>query len=649
MIVTPVLKVGNDCHKVSCIQQIKKFFVQNPDQWCTKHISGRCFFFQQRNYTEATKAKNLFSLERKRLINIARGGSSDGMHINNRISKIYPLRYHNVPSIDNPILTPSQFHSQICKQIRSAKKRVILASLYIGPAAGSVITTSAINYDSKEHELLSSLAQLTSSSNVDVKILLDRNRALRKVPIPSKESVGNEKETTTSASACYRALRLGNKTRNKTVDCNQPFSHQSAEVYLISVLPKYLQMILPNPLNEIAGVFHIKCYIVDDDMIISGANLSEEYFTDRTDRYLWIRGDTITRNETNLGVDIASPGNCGLVECYADMITLMCRHAHLYEETEAGEVKHRPNDRSRLSRMQLMKSLTETLTVESTDNHELDNIWMDEDTIAVAIPTFQTPKSYLGLSRNPIPSDVNVMCTFLEETASDMAVNQRVPSLRLATAYFNPTNQLLKAIKKFPVAFFLSAGKISHGFRPKTKQLNGTKQNNSSSRTDWIPHVFDELARQAILKLQIDKSHVSQLWLYERKDWTYHAKGIWLTNDRNESSTPTASRSSSVGTNDIKLDRQSTPSLRINDASMITAITVGSSNYGGRSDRIDMESNVILFFPDLVATSEVSKIQQLFQDEWNSLANFAVSGNTQQPTKLSNWFAGLVPICRYFF
>ena len=43
---------------------------------------------------------------------------------------------------------------------------------------------------------------------------------------------------------------------------------------------------LPPRWNEILSVYHIKSYIFDDNMIISGANLSNDYFTTRIDRYV---------------------------------------------------------------------------------------------------------------------------------------------------------------------------------------------------------------------------------------------------------------------------------------------------------------------------------------------------------------------------
>lgn len=39
--------------------------------------------------------------------------------------------------------------------------------------------------------------------------------------------------------------------------------------------------VLPPRVNEVIGVQHIKAYVFDDDVIMSGANLSNDYFTKR--------------------------------------------------------------------------------------------------------------------------------------------------------------------------------------------------------------------------------------------------------------------------------------------------------------------------------------------------------------------------------
>ena len=40
------------------------------------------------------------------------------------------------------------------------------------------------------------------------------------------------------------------------------------------------------PLNETVGLQHMKLYLYDDTVLISGANLSEDYFVNRQDRFV---------------------------------------------------------------------------------------------------------------------------------------------------------------------------------------------------------------------------------------------------------------------------------------------------------------------------------------------------------------------------
>lgn len=43
--------------------------------------------------------------------------------------------------------------------------------------------------------------------------------------------------------------------------------------------------LLPARMSEVVGVCHLKTYVFDDDVLISGANMSTTYFTKRQDRY----------------------------------------------------------------------------------------------------------------------------------------------------------------------------------------------------------------------------------------------------------------------------------------------------------------------------------------------------------------------------
>lgn len=171
--------------------------------------------------------------------------------------------------------------------IRNARHRVYLASLYVGTGANG----------RQEQEFLDALASL--GPKVQVKILLDENRATRLVK--SSDCTSTSKKTNSSAEAVHQCLQ----------------QHQECPdsgLYLFPTLPEPRRSLLPSPLNEIAGVFHCKVYIVDDELILSGANLSQEYFTDRQDRYI---------SFTN--------GGGGLIDFYVNLMDVLCEYGDLYK------------------------------------------------------------------------------------------------------------------------------------------------------------------------------------------------------------------------------------------------------------------------------------------------------------------------------
>jgi hypothetical protein len=55
---------------------------------------------------------------------------------------------------------------------------------------------------------------------------------------------------------------------------------------MLFLLPGWLGSRLPSPLDESIATQHMKAYVFDDTLIMSGANLSHDYFTNRQDRAL---------------------------------------------------------------------------------------------------------------------------------------------------------------------------------------------------------------------------------------------------------------------------------------------------------------------------------------------------------------------------
>lgn len=154
------------------------------------------------------------------------------------------------------ILTqPDQFYKFLMHCSEEAKTRVTLATLYFG--VGSL-----------EEKMVKNLANNSSFKNKKLKIniLVDHSRG-------SRSEVNS------------RTMLL-------------PLLHMNElchiSLYHSPVLRGFLKKFLSSPLDELVGIQHMKIYIFDDVLIISGANLSNDYFTNRQDRYFVITDEKLS-------------------------------------------------------------------------------------------------------------------------------------------------------------------------------------------------------------------------------------------------------------------------------------------------------------------------------------------------------------------
>lgn len=63
--------------------------------------------------------------------------------------------------------------------------------------------------------------------------------------------------------------------------------------------------LLPPRVSEVVGVSHLKCYMFDDDIMISGANISNTYFSIRQDRYYLVRNARLLANHIRSLIQVA--------------------------------------------------------------------------------------------------------------------------------------------------------------------------------------------------------------------------------------------------------------------------------------------------------------------------------------------------------
>ena len=146
--------------------------------------------------------------------------------------------------------TPSDFHAHLCNKIRRARDRVILASLYIGVGSdrSQISVESSGENVCKEDELLHALNAAASNRNIKkIQILLDANRALRHVSY-----------TTNRSAQSHSTASRSKKTYSVESVHNQNEGARNNGVFLFPVNDYQMCSILPSPLGEVAGVFHIK-------------------------------------------------------------------------------------------------------------------------------------------------------------------------------------------------------------------------------------------------------------------------------------------------------------------------------------------------------------------------------------------------------
>ncbi|XP_038597833.1 LOW QUALITY PROTEIN: CDP-diacylglycerol--glycerol-3-phosphate 3-phosphatidyltransferase, mitochondrial [Tachyglossus aculeatus] len=152
--------------------------------------------------------------------------------------------------------SPTEFFELMKEQITSAKRRVVMASLYLGTGPLEQELVDCID------KALERALQPSSSCSLRVSILLDFTR--------------------------------GSRGRQNSRTMLLPLLRRFPERVRVSLfhtphLRGLLRLLVPERFNETIGLQHIKVYLFDGNVILSGANLSDSYFTNRQDRYVFLQ------------------------------------------------------------------------------------------------------------------------------------------------------------------------------------------------------------------------------------------------------------------------------------------------------------------------------------------------------------------------
>ncbi|KAK9818318.1 hypothetical protein WJX72_010511 [[Myrmecia] bisecta] len=159
--------------------------------------------------------------------------------------------------------TPTEFFEALQAGIASAQRDMTIASLYVGTEG------------TYEQRFVAALAEALADPRrpgLRINILLDALRSTR----PTRDPAGKM----TSTAEMLRAALMHEPSQASRVH---------AALFHTPALRGLLKRMLPPRVSEVVGVCHLKAYAFDDTVLISGANLSDSYFTMRQDRYYLIR------------------------------------------------------------------------------------------------------------------------------------------------------------------------------------------------------------------------------------------------------------------------------------------------------------------------------------------------------------------------
>ena len=430
---------------------------------------------------------------------------------------------------------PKDFYETLKAKIRSAKRRIYLSTLYVGKT---------------EHELISTVrdALLHSGPRLKVSILTDALRGTREEPRPS----------------CASLLA--------SLVAEFP-DRIEVRMYHTPNLTGLRKALLPKRINEGWGLQHIKLYGIDDEVILSGANLSNDYFSNRQDRY------------------------------------------HVFRSTRVADYFHRVHSAVCSISFLLQPSAGPSrFTLEWPTSNPAPN-------------PLEAPKRHIEAATSlllpfvepsPSPSPPTTTTSVYPVICHPPTINTELPafttllarpisSYTFTAGYFNPhpmiTASLLAAssVPNSASGSILTASPHANGFFG-SKGISGL-----------LPAAYTHLSLrflQAARGKHVELREWQRGIVGERDGWTYHAKGLWVTLQADSSSQ--RETTSSIPSSEISSSDLSTGFEKGNDSSAVAGPSVtliGSSNYTTRSYGLDLEVGA------LVVTSDEGLMRRLKREE----------------------------------
>lgn len=525
---------------------------------------------------------------------------------------------HNGPGLVIPegvevLQSPDEYYKAIRRGIQEAQHTIVLSALYLG--CGSL-----------EHDLVSDLLHaLNTRPKLQVTLILDHSRSQRVVDI-NASTLGlianldgavsyNSTRTTQNENRLFNKSYPGyfmmlpllkdHSSRCRVLLFQVPQVRSSPVSRLMNLRPSQWATV-----GEVMGVYHAKFCIFDEECLLTGANLSHEYFVNRQDRYMRFPKSPILAPDD--GVE-APQDMLAFLRSFCEAIA-----PHCHSVDAQGKLQAPPQLSATELGMRLRQSLQAAFATRVRRAQEPSNLAVH----TIAYPLLQLGNSGIQDESRCLPplllalaSISNAFKLHTEERPRTVdAPVVRAKAVVVTSPYPSfqpPLCQALSALaasSTVPVTI-IAPCVSSHGFGSATGVKAFIPKVHEASLADAVAACREAYRNSHLTTSSAQcttKSHEEEcmesvegsadgflVTRYAKAGWTYHAKGLWAT----------LQGSARAGLSTAELTY------------------IGSSNLGARSAQRDLELGFIM------VTKEPALQAALLHERRDILQHCSVAGS----------------------
>uniref|UniRef100_A0AC35UIL4 CDP-diacylglycerol--glycerol-3-phosphate 3-phosphatidyltransferase n=1 Tax=Rhabditophanes sp. KR3021 TaxID=114890 RepID=A0AC35UIL4_9BILA len=413
---------------------------------------------------------------------------------------------------------PKDFYNTLINLANEAKERISLSTLYLG--TGEL-----------EKKLVTSISNnKCNNDKLQINILLDYLRGTRGI----ENSVSTLEQI-----------------------------HGKANIFLYHTpdLRGLKKSILPQRANEIIGLQHMKFYVFDNSVIISGANLSNDYFTNRQDRYILI-------------------SDCPeLADFFSDLLEAVGTCSFYVDEDSSTKLHEQclfhPFDGNPVSYKRMfyerIVGIHNKMSVINSVKDKTVNIY---------------PLLQMGTY------GINDFDSYLVKMFGQVGTES---DLTIASGYFNLTNKYSSILTR------ITDSKIN--IITSSPEANGFYTAKGLSK--HIPAMYVQISKKFFNE---SKDNVS-IYEFKKPEWTFHGKGIWCEK-KNDDEMITIAGSSNFGERSVSRDLESQLVFVTYDEEMKKRFNDEKDSMIKNCNRIDKDT---FYDPDHVVPYWVTLISKGFR------------------------------------